>query len=312
MKKMVKWIGIWCACISLLGTFTLSATAQTTLGTSNRPLKVMLIPADGGTESGTRADFEPVFNAVSRATGLQFEIRVGQSYSAVIEALVNDLVDVAFLGPVSYVQAHKRDSAELLAVSVSQGESVYYAGVFTFADSPMQSLNDLNGKKVAFGDPNSSSSFTYPIAMMLRAGMNPVQDLAEVRLTGSHANSLMALNEGLVDAACLSFDSYEKAVNQGVIDPARFKVLVKSEPIPNPPLVLNPRLPKEMKTKVREAFRQVHTLPGVTPEMIRGYGGKRVDRYNVDFTEEEFAPAANTLTLVTNEIKADLIRKAAN
>jgi len=301
-----------CGSLGLAMAVPLTANAQQApLGSAANPLNVMLVPADGGTESGTRADFEPVFNAISRATGMHFTMRVGQSYGSVIEALVNNLVHVAFMGPVAYVQARDRKGAELLAVSVLKGESVYYAGIFAPANSPMKTIHDLKGKRVSFGDTSSASSFTYQMAMMLREGMDPVKDLAEVRLTGSHANSLMALNEGLVDAACLSFDSYEKAVNQKLIDPSRFKVLVRSEPIPNPPLVLNTRLPKAMKAKLRDAFNTVHTMPGVNPEMIRGYGGKRVDRYDVGFTEEQFAPAANTLALVNDDIKAALIRKAS-
>jgi len=53
---------------------------------------------------------------------------VGQSYGAVVEAMGNKLADVAFMGPVSYVQAHQRGCAQLLAVSVERGASVYYAG----------------------------------------------------------------------------------------------------------------------------------------------------------------------------------------
>jgi phosphonate transport system substrate-binding protein len=44
-------------------------------GSKARPLRVMLVPADGGTEDGTKADFLPVFNAVNRVTGLNFDIK---------------------------------------------------------------------------------------------------------------------------------------------------------------------------------------------------------------------------------------------
>jgi phosphonate transport system substrate-binding protein len=280
-------------------------------GTKANPLRVMLIPADGGTESGTIADFKPLFNAVTRATGIHFDMRVGQSYGAVIEAISSDLVDVAWFGPVSYVQAHQRGAAELLGVSVSKGASVYYAGIFVPVDSPVKSLTDLKGKRVSFGDVNSSSSFTYQVAMMLAEGMDPARDLGAVRMTGSHANSIMALAEGQVDAACLAFDSYEKAVNQGHIDPKRFRVLVKSDPIPNPPLALNTKLPKMLKAQLKQAFGEVHKAPGVTPDMVRGYGGKKVDRYNTAFTEEEFAKPAATLAKVTDEVKAAMLRRTS-
>ncbi|MCC5022398.1 MAG: hypothetical protein J6386_06210 [Candidatus Synoicihabitans palmerolidicus] len=36
------------------------------------PLRVLLIPSDGGTEEGTQADSGPLFAAVERSTGLHF------------------------------------------------------------------------------------------------------------------------------------------------------------------------------------------------------------------------------------------------
>ena len=79
-------------------------------------LQVLLIPADGGTESGTLADYQPIFNAVSRNTGLTFDLKVAQSYGAVVEGMCNGAADIAFVGPVTYLQAKDRGCAELLAV----------------------------------------------------------------------------------------------------------------------------------------------------------------------------------------------------
>lgn len=285
-------------------------TAEQADGSAERPLRVILIPADGGTESGTRADFEPLFKAVSRSTGLHFNLRVGQSYSAVIEAISSNLVDIAWFGPVAYVQARERGAAQLLAVSVSNDNSVYYAGIFVAKDSPIKTLMDLKGRRVAFGDINSASSFTYQVAMMLEAGIKPAQELGEIHLTGSHANSIMALAEGLVDAACLSFESYQKAANQGAINPQQFRVLAKSEPIPNPPIAMNTRLNENLKQQLREAFHTVHLTPEITPQMIRGYGGKQVERYDAEFPEDQFSTAASKLDKVSDQLKADMLRKA--
>jgi phosphonate transport system substrate-binding protein len=288
------------------------AVAQTIPdGSKDRPLRVMLIPADGGTESGTKADYAPVFNAVSRMTGLNFDIKVGQSYGAVVEATCNQLADIAFFGPVSYVQAQKRGCAQLLAVAVEKGESVYFAGMFAKTSAPIASVADLKGRKVAFGDINSASSFTFQMAMILDAGLDPVKDLAEIRMTGSHANSLAALTQGLVDVACLSFDSYEKAVGQGAVDAKQVKVVVKSIPIPYPPLAMNTKLPEAMKSRLKEAFNAVHKAPGITPDMIRGYGGRKVDAFNAEFPEAEFNIAAAKLAMISDELKGEILKKAS-
>lgn len=280
-------------------------------GSKDRPIRVMLIPADGGTETGTKADYQPVFNAVSRMTGLNFDIKVGQTYGAVVEAMCNGLVEVAFFGPVSYVQANKRGCAQLLAVAVENGESVYYAGMFAKADSGLKTIADVKGKRAAFGDVNSASSFTFQIAMLMDAKIDPVRDLSELRMTGSHANSLAALGQGLVDVASASFDSYEKAVRQNAVDPKQITVIAKSIPIPYPPLGMNTKLPDSLKSQLKKAFNEVHKAPGVTPEMIRGYGGKKVDRFNAEFPESEFNIAAEKLAQVNDQLKGEILKKAS-
>ncbi|MDW3686817.1 phosphate/phosphite/phosphonate ABC transporter substrate-binding protein [Cupriavidus sp. CV2] len=280
-------------------------------GSKAHPLRVLLIPADGGTESGTKADYAPVFNAITRSTGLNFDLKVGQSYGAVVEGMCNQLAEIAFFGPVSYVQAHQRGCAQLLAVGVENGQSIYYAGMFAKSNAPINSLRDLKGKRAAFGDVNSASSFTFQMASMLSDGMNPARDLAELRLTGSHASSLAALVQGQVDAAALSFDSFDKAVRQGAVDPSTVKVIFKSEPIPYPPLAMNTKLPEALKAELKKAFANVHKAPGVTPEMIRGYGGAKIQRYDTQFSEAQFAGPASKMTLLSDEIKAEILNKAS-
>lgn len=281
------------------------------LGSAQNPLRVVLIPADGGTEDGTRADFQPVFNAVTRTSGLHFTLRVGQSYNAVVEAMCNGAADVAFFGPVAYVQANKRGCAELLAVAVENGRSNYYAGVFAKARGPVRRLVDLKGRRMAFGDLNSASSFMAQTVMLLDAGVDPVRDLGAIRLTGSHANSLAALSQGQADAAALSFDSFEKAVNQGVVSPRDIVVVARSAPIPNPPLGMSTRLPARLKSRLKRAFATVAKAPGVTPDMIRGYGGKRVDGYDTTYSERNYATAAALLARVDDPLKAAILKKAA-
>ena len=179
-------------------------------GSAEKPLRVVLIPADGGTEEGTKKDFQPIFDAISGHTGLKFDIKVGQSYNAVVEAMCTGAADIAWFGPASYLQARNRGCAELMALAVKGGESVYYSGIFARKDAKINTIADLKGKRIALGDVNSTSSFNVPVAMMLANGVNPAQDASAINMAGSHANVLKALSEGLVDAGGASFDSYEK------------------------------------------------------------------------------------------------------
>lgn len=274
-------------------------------------LQVILIPADGGTEDGTKGDYQPIFSAVSRMTGYDFELRAGQAYAGVVEAMCNGSADIAFVGPVTYLQARERGCAELLAVAVEKGQSIYYSGLFTKADSPIRELADLKGKRVAFGDVNSTSSFVFPMTMIMEAGIDPARDLGAIRMTASHVDSLAALVQGQADVAALSFDSYGKAVGQGAVDPATIRVVARSIPIPYPPLIMSTRLPQDTKAKLREAFGRVHQAEGVKPEMIRGYGGKQVDRYDSAFPAERFDLAAVKMAELDEARISSIVAKAS-
>jgi len=307
--------------MSLLKTFVAAAAAtlisitgvvaQQADGSAGNPYRVMLVPADGGTEDGTKADFQPVFDAVTQTTGIHFDIKVGQTYATVIEAICSDVVEIAWFGAASYLPAQQRGCAELLAVDVNHGSSTYFSGIYARKDSGIVTLADLKGHSMAFGDANSTSSFVYPVAMIVAAGLDPATDLTAIRMTGSHANSLKAMAEGQVDAAAASFDSFEKAINQGVISADAFAVVAKSDPIPNPPLAMSTKLPDAVKADLRTAFNTVHEAPGVTSEMIRGYGGKQVDRYDANVTDDMLAPALVTLSGVSGDLRASILAKAS-
>ena len=192
------------------------------------------------------------------------------------------------------------------------GESVYYSGIFARNDSGINTIGDLKGKKIALGDVNSTSSFNVPVAMMISAGLNPARDAGMINMAGTHANVIKALGEGLVDAGGASFDSFEKAVNAKAIDPAKVKVLVKSAPIPYPPLAMHPKLADSVKAKLRNAFDSIDKLPGITKDQIRGYGGGKVDGYTSKVSEADMAAAGKMFELVTDQVKVEIMKKAGS
>lgn len=303
MRQLVSLV-----CLCLL--FVAPCFAQARDGSAKRPLEVILIPADGGTEDGTRADFLPLFNAMTRASGLSFRVRVGQSYGAAIEAVCTGLADIAWLGPVSYREARDRGCADLLAVESTGGSATYYAGIFALKESGFSKTADLEGKSIAFGPPQSASAFVFPVGILLEAGIDPLTDLKEIRLGESHTSGLVALDNGLVDAAAASFVSFERAANSGALDPSRFRVIGRSKPIPNPPIVVASALPESTKQKLRETVSQLHKLPGIRAEDIRGYGGKQVDFYDITITDADFDAAFAPVRQIDDEFAAAMIRRA--
>lgn len=276
-------------------------------GSKENPLRVLMIPADTGTNDITQ-DYAPVFNGITQNYGIHFDIKAGSSYAAVVEGICNNQTDIAWFGASTFGEANAKCGVDLLAVDVLKGESSYYSGIFTRKDSGIKSIKDLKHKSMAFGSTSSTSSFNFPVAMLIADGVDPVKDLNKIVLTDSHSASLAALAEGKVDAAAASYNSFGKAVNNGAIDPSKFQPLAKSQPIPNPPLAMNKNLDSNLKIKLREAFNNIHTK--IDPSKIRGYGGKKVDRYDANFEEQKIFDALAKLGAVTKEVKESMIDKA--
>mgnify|MGYP003128276036 FL=1 len=301
---------LYAALLVLLTVFSTFPSHAQEIGSAQKPIRVMLIPADGGTEDGTKADFQPLFDAITRSSDLHFTVSTGQSYAAVIEAMCAGQTDIVWYGPASYLEARDRGCAELLAVEERDGASTYYAGLFVAADSDASSVADLSGGSLALGSSHSASSFAYPLVMLKDAGLDPLKDLSALRVTGSHTNSLLALKNGLVDAAGASFVSFERAVNQGSLDPRAFRILAKSDPIPNPPIAMNTALPEGIKAELKKAMSAIHEADGINPASIRGYGGKQVDRYNTEASEDLFDSVISATSFLDDDYRAAILRKA--
>ncbi len=285
-----------------------AASAQTMpTGAEGDPVRVIMVPAEIGSRD-TLSDYRPVFNAITEEYGIHFDLRLADSYAAAVQGLCNDQADIGWYGAVTYGQARELCGAELLAVDVKNEQAVYYSGIYARKDSGLETLADLKDHSLAVGDPNSTSSFNFPFAMVLAADVDPVNDLSKIVIAGSHTNSIAALTEGRVDAAAASFNAFEKAVSKGVIDPTVFKVLAKSEGIPNPPLAMNAKLDDDLKARIRLAFSEIHTK--VDPQFIRGYGGKTVDRYDTEYPLEKMLGALDKLSALTKRLKGEIIEKA--
>lgn len=299
-------LGLGLALILSIAGFQRTADNDRLFPRNEDPVRVVFIPADGGTATGTIADFRPLFAALTETSGMHFEFAVTQSYSAAVAALCNGSADLAFVGPATYLQARERDCAQLIATGIRKGRQSYFTGIFVRKDAAFQSLSDLHGKRVAFGDINSTSSFLMPVAMLLDAGVDPASDLGEVRLTGSHPASLAAVVAGRVDAAAISFDSFDRALQSGLPGLDDLCVLARSEAMPYPPFVVSTRLPAERREQLRKGFAEIEQRRLALP----GYAGRPLDAYSTKVDQKAFDALRARLARLTAERVEAILNRA--
>ncbi|MGR3583245.1 MAG: phosphate/phosphite/phosphonate ABC transporter substrate-binding protein, partial [Pseudooceanicola nanhaiensis] len=142
------------------------------------------------------------------------------------------------------------------------GSHGYHSIGFARKDSGITSLEDMQGKKFGFGDPNSTSGYLIPsieIPEQTGASMENGDYFGEVVFTGGHEQTIVAVNNGDVDGGVTWADgqgnwedgynsgALRKAVDAGLVDMNDLVEIWRSKPIPEGPVVLRKALPQEVK-----------------------------------------------------------------
>ncbi|MFH7319312.1 phosphate/phosphite/phosphonate ABC transporter substrate-binding protein [Desulfurivibrio sp. D14AmB] len=217
------------------------------------PLTLWVHPYLPATELTSR--FLPLTQYLSRELDRPVEIRVQRSYQAHLELAGRDLADIAYLGPVSYVNLTRQYGPKpLLAMLEVEGTAQFHGMIITRADSPIQTLNALRGKSFAFGDINSTMSHVVPRAMLRAAGIN-LHDLAHHDFLGSHHDVALAVLGGYFDAGAVKQEVY------AVYQPRGLKILAQTPEIPNHLFLTRKDLPPELVTRLRQALLAINQLP---------------------------------------------------
>jgi phosphonate transport system substrate-binding protein len=207
------------------------------------------------------ADNQAFIEALQQSLDMQVKPFVATDYNGVIEALRAKKLDVALLGPFSYVLAASIAEVDPIAIveTQKQGPS-YHSLIIARKDRNIRSLADLKGHSFAFVDPSSTSGHLFPKTAMLRAGVNPDQDLRAI-FAGSHDASAIAVQNGKVDAAAVADGLLDAAVARGVVKADEIQVVWTSDPIPGAPAVMRRDLPEPLKQRIRAAFGAMHDIP---------------------------------------------------
>ena len=169
--------GLWHTCLirlfgglALLGVSFLTEAANYTLA---------VVPQASPSETYRR--WAPFVEQLQRVTGQHLQLRVYRSFDEFETDLVNGLADFAYMNPYHFLMAHRVQGYLPL---VRDGSRQLSGQLLVRRDSPLKSVKELNGKTIAFPDPNAFAASLYMRALL--------REKANIRFTasylGTHAN----------------------------------------------------------------------------------------------------------------------------
>lgn len=200
---------------------------------------------------------EPLRAYLEKKLGMPVELVVGANYAATGEALRFGRIDIAYLGPVTYLLRARASKLEPFArPSHAVAGPTFQAVIIVPKDSPAQALKDLKGTEIAFGDPASTSGTWVPRWQLLDAGLASDRDYT-LRVLGAHDAVALAVASKKVAAGGLSKPIYDRLIKEGKISPDQVRALAVSPPIPEYMWTFREGLDPEFKEEIRKAFISV-------------------------------------------------------
>ena len=255
---------------------------------------------------GTAEQQKILSNYISEQIGIPVRLNAGTTYTTVIEAMRAKRVEAMAVGPFAHCFAQREAGAEALVARVlSEDEPAvfnekykpyYFSWIITKKGSGIRTLQDLKGKNFSFVDPASTSGHLFPKSSLIKAGLNPENDLKSV-FAGTHAGSVLSVWNGKVDAgACFGMPLWQlhsqghvkfNPFPDGRIDAPRtaeeiaaqyedaedgdLVIIAQSAPIPRTPMAVRSDIPGSLKSAVRKALSEVKKHPELVRELKRWY-----------------------------------------
>lgn len=241
---------------SILAALLALMTGCTNTKTNSRPtLRLSMIPT---TDPGKIVrESQPFINYLEKETGAKVELTVPTNYAAVVEAVANDRVDIAYFGGFTYVQASAR--AGIVPLVQREGDQAFHSKFITQPSSSIHSLSDLKGHSFAFGDVNSTSGHLMPVYFMRQQGVDRAV-IEKAVYTGGHDATALAVANGKVDAGAMDELVFTRMIKEGKLNESQVRVFYTTPPFFD--YVWAAR--KGLDPAISEAF--ANTLLGLDPQ----------------------------------------------
>lgn len=243
--KCVKRVGSVFMILVVASFFVLPLTVS-----AKKSLKLAVTDIEG-LESLQR-EFGQFKSVLSKNLDMDVEFFPVPNRTAAVEAVRSKNVDFVLTGPAEYVVFKKLTNSEPV-VGFSRPD--YFCSIVVLADSGLNSVNDLKGKKIAIGSVGSTSKHLAPMQILADNGLDPLNDVKPFHT--SVGLGWQGLKRGDVAAWGMTTDKFMKLrAKDKEFEPGAFKVIARGPDLPNDVLLAAQHVDKKVIEKVKKVFTQ--------------------------------------------------------
>ena len=200
--------------------------------------------------------FNPLAGYLEKMLGKRIELKVVSDYEGALRDIGQGTTQFCFMAPVTYVLANKRYGAEALVKTLTAGKWTCRSVLIAKNDGSIDSVKDIKGRKFAFGNPHSVSSYVAPRIMLLDAGID-LKDLLHYEYVGPHEDVANAVLSGDFAAGAVTESAAYRFKDKGI------KFVKFSDELPGFTICSGRNVPQEIRDSVQSALT---VLTEATPE----------------------------------------------
>ncbi|EIJ42170.1 ABC-type phosphate/phosphonate transport system, periplasmic component [Beggiatoa alba B18LD] len=199
--------------------------------------------------------YTPLTNYLTQQIGIPISI-TASNYSTHLQLVGEDKLDLAFMSGSLYIEMVDKyqHTVPLLARYTINHQPALYSVLFTTTKNPIQNLNQLVGKKIAFGEKNSNLGTKVPYYVLSQAGIT-LDKLSAYDFLDNHRNVMYGVLMGEYDAGALPAEVFDENKDKGL------KILAMSPAVSSHLLVSRRDLDIRLIQQLQQALYTLNQLP---------------------------------------------------
>lgn len=189
------------------------------------------------------AVWRPILDELEQRTGMKFVLKGAATIPGFERDLSTGEFDLAYINPYQMIKEGLRQGYRALV----RDRLDLYGIVVVAENSPIHSVRELKGQAVAFPAPNALGA-----TLMVRAELLDQYGVEIIpRYVSSHTSVYLnvALAENLAGGGVQKTLEQQKGELQHAL-----RVLYKTRSVPSHPLVIHPRVPQDVQTKIQASL----------------------------------------------------------
>ncbi|MDP2828306.1 MAG: phosphate/phosphite/phosphonate ABC transporter substrate-binding protein [Sulfuricellaceae bacterium] len=186
--------------------------------------------------------WNPILEYVSRKSGVTLELKMGKTSQETSDAEMRGEYDFVFN---NHIFAPSHDAAGYRVFARVAGKPLL-SQIVVAENSPIRSLNDLQGKEIGFPNKNGFTGYAAPMSMLIQAGIEVKPVFA-----GNQEGVMAQLRSGAIMAAGVNSKVMR---GYGERENFKYRALWTSGEYLDFPAAAHPRIPAQVVKAVRDAM----------------------------------------------------------